>query len=637
MQAHVHCIRRQLALALVAAWLANGLGVATTYAAEIHVSPAGDDAGDGSLAHMLRTISAGAERARPGDTITVHAGVYRECVDPPRGGESDTRRIVYQAAAGERVEITGAERVINWTHVHDDAWQADVPSGLFGAFNPFNDIIHGDWFRAMGRVHHTGAVYLNGYWLAEAATRDEVLAPVGPLPLWFASVGPERTTILAQFKGVDPNTQTVEVNVRRCVFYPSKTGINYITVRGFLLTKAATPWAPPTAEQVALIGTNWSRGWVIENNRISYSICSGVSLGKYGDEFDNKSQNTAGGYVKTIDRALNRGWNGDTVGHHVVRDNVIDHCEQAGIVGSLGGIFSVIAGNDIHDIHVRHRFDGAEMAGIKLHAAIDTIIRDNHIYHCSRGLWLDWMAQGTLISGNLMHDNATDKDLIAEAVMGGRQDLFTEVDHGPFVIENNVLLSTYALNNRSQGAAYVHNLFAGQFRIVPNDTRVTPFHEAHSTKIAGTHDNPAGDTRFYNNLFFGRPDLSGYDSAKLPVAMGGNVFIGDAKPSKWESNPVRLPAADPAVRVVEKGGVFYLEFFADPAWHAGRPRPLVTSDLLGRTQISNLGFEQPDGRPFRFDRDYFGVARDPADPFPGPFQVTGSGPQSMKVWPKSAK
>ena len=80
------------------------------------------------------------------------------------------------------------------------------------------------------------------------------------------------------------------------------------------------------------------------------------------------------GYVKTIDRALNNGWNKETIGHHVVRNNTISHCEQAGIVGSLGAAFSTVTGNTIHDIHVRRLFTGAEMAGIKFHAAIDTTI-----------------------------------------------------------------------------------------------------------------------------------------------------------------------------------------------------------------------------------------------------------------------
>ena len=252
----------------------------------------------------FKTISAAARVAQPGDVITVHEGVYRERITPPRGGTSDRKRIVYQAAPGEKVEIKGSEVVKNWVKVQDDVWKVTLPNSFFGSFNPYSDLIRGDWFNPKGREHHTGAVYLNGDWLNEAAKLDDVLKPAGATPLWFGQVDKDNTTIWAQFKGVNPNEQLVEINVRRTVFYPEKPGINYITVRGFTLRHAATPWAPPTAEQVGLIGTHWSKGWIIENNEISHSRCSGITLGKYGDQWDNTSANTAEGYVKTIERAL---------------------------------------------------------------------------------------------------------------------------------------------------------------------------------------------------------------------------------------------------------------------------------------------------------------------------------------------
>ena len=141
-----------------------------------------------------------------------------------------------------------------------------LPNSFFGRFNPYSDLIHGDWFMPKGRQLHTGAVYLNGDWLTEAVKLDEVLKLAAAQPLWFGQVDKDDTTIWAQFKGADPNGQTAEINVRQTVFYPEKTGINYITVRGFIMRDAATPWAPPTAEQIGLIGTHWSKGWIIENN-----------------------------------------------------------------------------------------------------------------------------------------------------------------------------------------------------------------------------------------------------------------------------------------------------------------------------------------------------------------------------------
>ncbi len=179
--------------------------------------------------------------------------------------------------------------------------------------------------------------------------------PVSATPFWFGEVVNGTTTIWAQFKGVNPNDSKVEINVRQTVFTPDKTGINFITVRGFDLRNAATPWAPPTAGQIGIVSAYWCKGWVIENNEICYSKCCGVALGKYSDEWDNRAE-SAEGYVRTVGRALTNGWNRATVGSHRVRNNRIHHCEQTGIVGSLGCSFSTVTGNEIHDIHVQQLF-----------------------------------------------------------------------------------------------------------------------------------------------------------------------------------------------------------------------------------------------------------------------------------------
>ena len=586
---------------------------------EYHVSPEGNDANDGSRARMLKTISAAALRAQPGDVITMHEGVYRERINPPRGGESDQKRIVYQAAEGEKVFIKGSEVVTGWQRVQEDTWKATVPNSLFGKFNPYSDLIHGDWFSPKGRQHHTGAVYLNGDWLTEAAKLEDVIQVTGNTPLWFGQVDTNSTIIWAQFKGVSPNEQLVEINVRQSVFYPEKSGINFLTVRGFTMQDAATPWAPPTAEQIGLIGTHWSKGWIIESNVISHSTCVGITLGKYGDAWDNKAQ-SAEGYTATIHRALENGWSRENIGHHLVRDNTISHCEQAGVVGSMGAVFSEISGNTIHDIHVRRLFTGAEMAGIKFHAAIDVQISGNHIYRTCRGIWLDWMAQGTRVTRNLLHDNQD-------------QDLFVEVDHGPFLVDNNLFLSAKALLVYSQGGAYAQNLIAGGMDLNSFDARQTPFHQAHSTALAGMHDNPCGDDRFYNNLFVEHGDLSKYDAARLPVWMEGNVFLQGTKPSTHEKAPLLLPNWDPAVKLIEKHDGFYLDLTLDKAWSVENTRKLVTTELLGKAVIPNLPYEHPDGTPLRIDTDYFGKQRNEGNPFPGPFELPRGGKQDLKVWP----
>jgi alpha-N-arabinofuranosidase len=605
---------------------------AALQAAEFHVAITGNDANRGTHSAPLRTIQHAAELAQPGDIITVHAGVYRERINPPRGGTSEKQRIVYQAARGGKVEIKGSELVTNWTKVQDDVWKVTLPNSFFGGFNPYSDLIHGDWFEPKGRLHHSGAVYLNGEWLIEAAGLEEVLAPGGAVNstrakalLWFAEVDQTNTTIWAQFKGVNPNEQQVEINVRKTVFYPDRPGRNYITVRGFTLRDAATPWAPPTAEQIGLIGTHWSKGWIIENNVVSHSICSGIALGKHGDEFDNTSANTAEGYVKTIERAFQRGWTGENIGHHVVRKNTISHCEQAGIVGSLGAAFSTITGNTIHDIHVRKLFTGAEMAGIKFHAAIDTVIRGNHIYRSCLGLWLDWMAQGTRVSANLFHDNG--------------RDLFVEVDHGPFLVDNNLFLSPANLLDVSEGGAYAHNLFNGTIVSAPEPSRETPYHPAHTTSLAGLTTVKGGDDRFYSNLFVGRGTsasaepsgfgLSVYDQRAYPLQNGGNVYYRGAQPYGWETGEV-VSAVAPQVKLVQEGDRFILQLETGPELKQAKT-VLVTTELLGKAKVSGLPYENADGSPLALTTDFLGKKRNAKHPTPGPFESPGSSEQELKL------
>ncbi|MGZ0708725.1 DUF1565 domain-containing protein [Coraliomargarita sp. W4R53] len=481
-----------------------------------HVSPAGADEHPGTVTAPLKTITAASALAMPGDTILVHSGTYRERIDPPRGGVSTSQRITYQAAEGEKVQVLGSERIDDWQRISPATgssqagtlWQARVSNQLFGDFNPYRDLIHGDWFNDLGRKHHTGGVYLDGEALVEAQSPDALKTMH-----WFATVGSCETTIWANFENRDPNTATTEINVRPTVFYPSQTGINYITLRGFSMRHAATNWAPPTSEQIGLIGTNWSQGWIIEDNVISHSRCTGITLGKHGDTYDNTSADSATGYVDTIQRARAHGWHRNQIGSHIVRNNEISHCEQAGINGSLGAIFSQITGNKIHDIYQQRSFAGEELAAIKIHAAIDTLIADNHIYNSYRAIWLDWMAQGSRVTQNLCHDN----DL---------EDLFLEVNLGPIIVDGNLLLSPVSLNNLSQGSAFVQNVFAGKLRATAEPNRKTPSLKAHSTEFHDWHAIVGGDDLYINNLVF---DQSGLEHA---CASQRDALTGD-----WSIDP----------------------------------------------------------------------------------------------------
>jgi alpha-N-arabinofuranosidase len=213
--------------------------------------------------------------------------------------------------------------------------------------------------------------------------------------------------------------------------------------------------------------------------------------------------------------------------------------------------------------------------------------------------------------------------------------LFFEVDHGPFVVDNNILLSRQAQLIVSQGGVYAHNLIAGGLHMIPFDSRMTPLHKAHSTELAGLHNNPCGDVQYYNNLFIQRGDVSPYDKASLPVHMAGNVFLKGAKACKQESDPIVKPDYDPELALTEKPDGWYLDVKLDKAWGAEQTRSLVRTEILGKAKVPDLAFENPDGSPIRISTDYFGAKRAQTNPFPGPFEAPKGGALHLKVWPVS--
>ena len=765
------------------------LAACSVYAKEYHVSTTGFDGNKGSKSKPFKTMSAAAQIARPGDTIIVHEGTYRERVNPPRGGTADDKRIVYQAAPGEKVVIKGSEIIKGWEKVQDGVWKVTLPNSFFGDFNPYSDVIGGEWYRTPkdGYDRHTGAVYLNGNWLDEAPTLEQVLPPrklaaglqadskdkvlggrtasyagraidgtkedilyqtcrynlegyrlavpngiyrvtlkfsephfnsrgkrvfdvklqdktvlsefdifakvgnftahdenfdsievtdgqlkidiidcismacisgivvdngnysrkincggpgwtgyqrdpassssggsaiVGDRPLWKAKVDKENTTIWAQFKDVDPDKELVEVNVRQSILYPDQPGRNYITVRGFVMRHAATPWSGAMSEQIGLIGTHWSKGWIIENNVISHSMNTGITLGRYELKGVAMPPATAPGYVQSIELAFEQGWSKRKIGSHVVRNNHISHCEKNGIHGSLGGIFSIIEGNTICDIAMRGWIGGPDVAGLKLLASHDTLISNNHIYRCGAvgGIWLDWMAQGTRVTGNLLHDNS--------------QDLFVEVNHGPFLVDNNVFLSSRSLRNWSQGGAYVHNLFAGHMVLRPELSRKTPFHKAHSTQVAGLSNIQGGDDRFCNNIIVGNEGLVPYDKAVHSMHISGNIYLAGAKPSTYDREALVVADFEPGIKLQEKSDGWWLEMAVDPDWMFKQKQAVVTTESLGRAKIADVPYEKPDGTPYRLDTDYFGKKRNTENPAPGLFQLASENVIRLKVWPK---
>ena len=642
--------------------------------------------GNGSREMPFKHINAAAQAADAGDEIIVAPGVYREYVNPKNSGREDAR-IVYRSEKPLGAVITGAEEIKTWEKYRDNVWVCRIDNGVFGNYNPYTTFVEGDWYFAPV-VRHTGAVYLNDRQLYEAETMDECIkGEVWPyswekeysIYKWYTEQDGNETVIYANFQGKDPNRENVEINVRRNCFMPSETGVNYITFSGFNVNKAATTWAPPAAYQDGMIGPHWSKGWIIEDCEISNSKCAGISLGKYYDP-ENDHYFTRR-HVKSptqmerdaVCRGQYHGWLKEKVGSHIVRRCHIHHCEQAGIVGRMGCVFSIIEDNHIHHINNMQQLGGAEISGIKFHAAIDVIFRRNHIHHSTMGIWCDWQAQGTRITQNLLHDNYGPED--TPMAPGGMesQDIFIEVGHGPTLVDNNIMLSKAAIRLATQGVAVVHNLMLGSFTKVGggtdmtvegiNQPRYTPYHIPHRTEVAGFMSILHGDDRVYNNIFIQNwpvrtPEedkssrtrdnqevgtevfedyptyeewidwfdmdtaadmgkLEKYHFSHLPVWVSGNAYFNGAKAWKNEKSNLVNDKDKAVVELVEKDGKYILKTNVYELLN-GFKTGIINSDILGYAFEPEERYENPDGSSILFDSDYLGEHRGVAT-VPGPF------------------
>ena len=648
-----------------------------------HVNAQASLDGNGSAQMPFRHINDAARVALPGDEIIVAPGIYREYVNPIHAG-TEEKRIVYRSQVPLGAVITGAEKLTGWKKYEGNVWKAMVDNGVFGAYNPYTTMVCGDWYFAP-TVRHTGAVFLNDRMMYETVTLEECVAgQADPCAWnaeestykWYTRQEEGKTALYANFQGKDPNAEKVEISVRRNCFMPDQTGIGYITVSGFKIDKAATTWAPPAAYQDGMIGPHWSRGWIIEDCEVCNSKCCGISLGKYRDPENDMYFYTK--HVKSptqmerdaVCRGQYHGWLKEKVGGHIIRRCHVHHCEQTGIVGRMGAVFSTIEDCHIHHVCNSQQLGGAETAGIKLHAAIDVTIRRNHIHNCIMGVWLDWEAQGARITQNLFHDNQRPEGVQPAQGAMFSNDVFIEVGHGPTLIDNNVMLSKTSVVIPSEGIAVVHNLMLGNFGLINSgvdsivngqrEPRYTPYHIRHRTEVAGFMTILHGDDRIYNNIIVQTwpvtdpnrtaqaPDyevagtkcfdifptyeewyanfkmdeepnmgaLGTYHFGHLPVWVEGNAYFNGADVCKHEKHHL-ISDAKATVKLVEKEGKPCLETNVYDLLGDFRDG-IITSDTLGCAFEPEQRFENPDGSAITLDRDYFGSHRGIAA-LPGPF------------------
>jgi len=551
-------------------------------AREIHVAKHGNDSNAGTQSAPYRTIGKAAAEAHSGDEVVVAAGTYREHVKPARGGSNDSQRIVYRAADGDEVTIKGSEQITSWVD-QGGVWMVELSNAFFGSYNPYDRNVSGGWL-TYGGWHHLGDVYLDH----EAYLEQQSLSAVQTnSQTWYSEVTGGTTKIWANFGGANPNTRLAEINAREAVFYPAVAGLDYITVDGFTIMHAANNWAPPTqTPQVGAIGPREGRSWIIENCTIENARSVGISIGRHDD------------------------WSGNIneVGHHIVRNNIIRRCGQAGIAGHTWNGASLIEGNLIEDTNYRDEFGGWETAGIKFHGSVDTVIRNNLIRRVSGsaaayGIWMDWGCQGTRISGNVILETA--KDAIR-----------LEANHGAMVVDNNIVIGGAIMWRATDATVLAHNFLYDSQMLMNTDggDRGPPRFGPHTLQNAGNEATTVSWHKIYNNMFVKQgispPSATG-------TVVDSNLYLEGATGSAWDSNSVEDGFAIGFSYVSDESGVSITFDMNDSPALVGCP--MISRSFIGTFPVVSQGIEEHDGAGITLDRDYSDNPR-ASSPMVGPFE-----------------
>ncbi len=500
----------------------------TFHVAQQH--PDADDANPGSEDRPWQTIQKAAETLQPGDTVVIHAGTYREMVQPFRGGTSLDRMITYHAAPGEQPVIQGSDIwKTSWSDEGKGLWSTAYDRHPWDKPEKWKTPFEGAMFRCE-------QIYVDGQFYTHVDTLDELREQANRFYTQDDGAHGRLWTHLSDDK--TPDAVVIERSMRQHCFYPVVRGLGYVRVTGLHMRHTAAPefskdWGAIGMRPVMSVRAG--HGWIIEDNTIEWGNAQGLDIGawSWGQDGENDP------YVT------------DTFGHHQVRRNRVDHNGISGIAGLDAVRYLVVEDNQTKYNGHKGHFHHYEKAGIKLHTPKNTIIRRNVSMHNDGfGIWLDWDARDSRITENIVVGN-----------MGGG--IFIEATDGPVLVDTNVIRDTRLAptpswpDNPWADGVYGHdanstivtnNYIADsasmgvRLRVLfgrdgPGDQKTTARHNRVFNNILARNQgggicfNPdtklSGDNQSDNNLYFQRSDQ--------PLVM---VLEHAGSDVKWRETPI---------------------------------------------------------------------------------------------------
>jgi len=386
-------------------------------------NPRAADTNPGTKELPFLTISKAAQVLQPGERVVIGTGVYRERIDPARGGLSPDKMISYEAAPGAQVVVKGS-RLVKAGWETSTGFKLDLPAADrakvriyerrlddldFRGYNPFGMAsIMQDRVYLMPKpeelwrhLKRRGMVFVDGQRLEQVELYQHLGRKDGAF--WCEHDG---LTIHVRLAGdADPGRHDVELVVQEQVFAPRTRGLAYLRVKGISFEHAANAFPVP---QRGLVSLSRGHHWIIEDCDLRHA--NGVALDIGAQDWDMETPTV--------------------VGNAIVRRNHIDDVGVCGIAG-MAVRDTLIEYNLIEHVGYQDVELAWETGGIKLHATKNCLLRGNVIRHTihAEAIWLDYENANTRITGNVMGDTL-------ETLRGG---VYLEASHKANMIDNNII------------------------------------------------------------------------------------------------------------------------------------------------------------------------------------------------------
>jgi hypothetical protein len=386
-------------------------------------NPGAADSNPGTRERPFLTVNKAAQVLQPGERVVVMAGVYRERIDPPRGGTGPDKMISYEAAPGAKVVVKGSRLVKNgWEP--STAFKLDRPPAdrtrmkiysrrlddlEFKGYNPFGmasimqDRVYllpkpEELFRHLRR---RGMVFVDGLPLDQVELYQHLGRKDGAF--WCEHDG---LAIHVRLSGdADPARHEIELAIQEQVFAPRTRGLGFIRVKGIVFEHGANAFPVP---QRGLVSMSRGHHWIVEDCVLRHA--NGVALDIGAQDWDMEPP--------------------AVIGRAVVRRN---HIDEAGVCGIAGMAVedTLIEDNLIEHVGGRDVELGWETGGIKLHSTKNCLLRGNVIRHTvhAEAIWLDYENTNTRVTANVMGDTL-------ETLRGG---IYLEASHDSNMLDNNII------------------------------------------------------------------------------------------------------------------------------------------------------------------------------------------------------